>query len=103
MKKFAALNLMMVILVLLVTTACNKNDASTPTPPSPPPPPPVIPPITKTYQWNEFVMGADLSYVNAVQDGGGVYKDSSVTKDPFIIFKQHGTNTVRVRLWHNTS
>ncbi len=46
-------------------------------------------------------MGADLSYVNEVQDYGGSYKDSGVTKDPFTIFKNHGCNTVRVRLWYN--
>ena len=62
------------------------------------------PPATdqrKFYPWTQFVMGADLSYVNQVQDYGGVYKDSGVVKDPFIIFKNHGANIVRVRLWHN--
>jgi arabinogalactan endo-1,4-beta-galactosidase len=53
------------------------------------------------YQWDKFAMGADLSYVNHVQDYGGVYKDSGVVKDPFTIFKNHGANVVRVRLWHN--
>ena len=53
------------------------------------------------YNRSQFVMGADLSYVNQVQDYGGVYKDSAITKDPFTIFKNHGTNVVRVRLWHN--
>lgn len=53
------------------------------------------------YNWNTFVMGADLSYVNQVQDYGGLYKDSGMVKDPFGIFKTHGANLVRVRLWHN--
>ncbi len=53
------------------------------------------------YSWTQFSMGADLSYVNQVQDYGGVFKDSGVIKDPFTIFKDHGANTVRVRLWHN--
>jgi len=53
------------------------------------------------YAWTQFVMGADLSYVNQVQDYNGVYKDAGVAKDPFTIFKDHGTNAVRVRLWHN--
>jgi arabinogalactan endo-1,4-beta-galactosidase len=83
---------------LLCIASCGKDK----TDPNPVPPQP--PPVTKKYyQWTEFVMGADLSYVNAVQDAGGVYKDSSAIKDPFTIFKNHGTNTVRVRLWHNTS
>lgn len=53
------------------------------------------------YTTDKFVMGADLSSVNGVQDNGGVYKDSAVTKDPFLIFKDHGANTIRVRLWNN--
>ncbi|MGC4101211.1 glycoside hydrolase family 53 protein [Ferruginibacter sp.] len=59
------------------------------------------PPAKVFYNYNTFVMGSDLSYVNEVQDYGGVYKDSGVVKDPFVIFKNHGNNTVRVRLWHN--
>jgi len=62
----------------------------------------VTPTTDKTYYTtSQFVMGADLSYVNQIQDYGGTYKDSGQIKDPFLIFKQHGTNTVRVRLWHN--
>jgi arabinogalactan endo-1,4-beta-galactosidase len=53
------------------------------------------------YNPSTFVMGADLSYINQVQDYGGVYKDSGVVKDPFTIFKNRGANVVRVRLWHN--
>ncbi len=53
------------------------------------------------YPYTQFVMGADLSYVNQVQDYGGVYQDSGTVKDPFTIFKNHGANLVRVRLWHN--
>ena len=58
-------------------------------------------PVKKFYGYTEFVMGADLSYVNQVQDYGGIYKDSGKIKDPFTILKDHGTNLVRVRLWHN--
>lgn len=54
-----------------------------------------------TYKWQQFVMGADLSYVNEIEDYGGIYKDNGVKKDPFTIFKKYGNNTVRVRLWHN--
>ena len=85
-----------ITLVALILLSCGKKDN--------PPSPPVNPPVTKKfYNWNEFVMGVDLSYVNAVEDAGGTYKDSSAVKDPFLIFKNHGANTVRVRLWHNTS
>src|ERR1700730_2620023 len=53
------------------------------------------------YAWNQFVMGADLSYANAVEDNGAVYKDSGNSKDLFTIFKNHGANLVRVRLWYD--
>ena len=52
------------------------------------------------YGWEKFSMGVDLSYVNQVEDYGGVYKDSGQVKDVFAIMKAHGANTVRVRLWH---
>ncbi len=50
---------------------------------------------------DEFAMGVDLSYVNQIEDHGGVYRDSSKVRDPFRIMKDHGANTIRVRLWHN--
>jgi len=51
---------------------------------------------------SNFFYGADLSYVNEMEDCGASYKDASgTTKDPFVIFKETGANLVRVRLWHN--
>jgi arabinogalactan endo-1,4-beta-galactosidase len=52
------------------------------------------------YNWEKFSMGVDLSYVNQVEDYGGIFKDSGKSRDPFRIMKDHGANTVRVRLWH---
>ncbi len=73
--------------------SCSKNVASNTVSPGIP---------AKTfYERSKLVMGVDLSYVNQVQDYGGLYKDSGAVKDPFTIFKNHGANTVRVRLWHN--
>ncbi len=54
-----------------------------------------------TYLPQDFIMGADLSYTNQVQDYGGIYRDSSTAKDPFLICKHRGTNLIRVRLFHN--
>ncbi len=54
----------------------------------------------KFYRWNEFNMGVDLSYVNQIEDYGGVYRDSGQTRDCLKILKDHGANTVRIRLWH---
>jgi len=53
------------------------------------------------YPLDKFCMGADLSYVNQVEDHEGVFKESSLEKDPFTLFKDHGCNLVRVRLWNH--
>lgn len=55
----------------------------------------------KIYNWQQFSMGVDLSYLNQLEDNNVQYRDSSISKDPYIIFHNHGANTVRVRLWHN--
>jgi arabinogalactan endo-1,4-beta-galactosidase len=53
------------------------------------------------YPAGKFVMGADLSNVNQILDHGGVYKDSGAVESPYIIFKKHGANVIRFRLFHN--
>lgn len=71
---------------LVYCTSCDSKDDSD-----------TSPPID-----NSFYYGADLSYINEMEDCGAVYKDSNgITKDPYVIFKEAGTNLVRVRLWHN--
>jgi len=57
--------------------------------------------IYSYYTPSQFVLGADLSYANQIEDHGGVYLDSSKVRDPFLIMKEHGANLVRVRLWNN--
>ncbi|MEH6406374.1 MAG: glycosyl hydrolase 53 family protein [Leeuwenhoekiella sp.] len=49
-----------------------------------------------------FYYGADLSYVNEMEDCGATYKDlDGVIKDPYKIFSEAGANLIRVRLWNN--
>ena len=48
-----------------------------------------------------FAMGVDLSYVNQIEDHGGIYRENGVQVDPFEVLQKHGANAVRVRLWHN--
>jgi arabinogalactan endo-1,4-beta-galactosidase len=53
--------------------------------------------------WNttdQFVMGADLSYVNQILDHNGVYRDSGIIAEPYKIFKDYGANVIRFRLFH---
>ena len=52
---------------------------------------------------DEFVMGVDLSYVNQVEDFGGVYKVNEEKTDAYNLFKNKGANLVRLRLWHHPS
>ncbi len=49
----------------------------------------------------EFYTGADLSYVNEMQDCGAEYRLKGTSYDPFSLFADAKTNLVRVRLWHN--
>jgi arabinogalactan endo-1,4-beta-galactosidase len=54
------------------------------------------------YDISKLIVGADLSYVNAIEDFGGKYFDSLGKKvDPFVFLHSQGTNLVRVRLWNN--
>jgi arabinogalactan endo-1,4-beta-galactosidase len=50
-----------------------------------------------------FYFGADLSYVNELEDCGAVYKVGDKPHDPYTLFKDRGCNLVRLRLWHTPS
>ena len=45
--------------------------------------------------------GADMSYVNEMEDCGAVYRLHGQRIDPFRLFKREGGNLVRVRIWVN--
>jgi len=78
------------VLAIFVIIACNSNNSDNssdnddiPTPIS-------------------FYYGADLSYINEMEDCGATYKNSNgLVKDPYAIFKNEGANLVRLRLWYN--
>lgn len=44
-------------------------------------------------------LGADLSYVNEMEDCGAVYRLHGKPMDPFTLLKKEGGNLVRVRIW----
>ncbi|MFT5999210.1 MAG: arabinogalactan endo-1,4-beta-galactosidase [Neolewinella sp.] len=52
---------------------------------------------------SDFYLGADLSYVNEMDDCGVRYKEDGTEKDPYAIFADAGANLVRLRLWHTPS
>lgn len=48
-------------------------------------------------------MGADMSFVNEMEDCGAVYNENGAAKDPFAILKEHGADLVRVRIWNDAT
>ena len=50
-----------------------------------------------------FLLGADLSMLKVDEDAGVVYRDHGRSGDCIQIFKQHGWNMVRLRLWVHPS
>lgn len=47
-----------------------------------------------------FINGIDVSFIPQIEDLGGVYMENGVATDPLTIFKNHGINYIRLKLWH---
>ena len=79
---------LIILVISILFISCSKDDSETV--------------IIENTSSNVFYYGADLSYVNEMEDCGAVYKDSNENfKDLYKIFAEAGTNLVRIRLWHN--
>lgn len=50
-----------------------------------------------------FIKGADISFLNEIEDRGGVYYDEGVEKDALRILKDNGINYIRLRIWNDPS
>lgn len=48
-------------------------------------------------------LGADLSYVNEMEECGAVYRANGRRVDPFVLMKAKGGNIVRVRIWNDAT
>jgi len=48
----------------------------------------------------EFIKGGDLSYQLRVEEYGGIFREGGVKQDALTIFKRHGFNYARARLFH---
>ena len=48
----------------------------------------------------DYAIGADLSFLKQAEDGGTVFKDNGEEKAGLAIFKEHGYNWIRLRLFH---
>jgi arabinogalactan endo-1,4-beta-galactosidase len=49
---------------------------------------------------SEFIKGVDLSTLLQIEDNSGVFKENGNVKDPILIFKDHGIDYVRLKIWH---
>ena len=56
--------------------------------------------LTEQFDSGSLFLGADLSYVNEMEDCGGVYRQDGKTVDAYQLFADKKCNLVRVRLWH---
>ncbi len=74
------------LLLILTASGCKKEDTGS---------------IRAFYTPDQFVMGADLSFANQIMEHGGIFRDSGQMEDPYVIFKAHGANVIRFRLFHN--
>jgi arabinogalactan endo-1,4-beta-galactosidase len=78
---------LIIILISVLLISCNKKDSES---------------EVQENKNTNFYYGADLSYVNEMEDCNATYKDFNGNfKDPYKIFSEAGTNLVRIRLWHN--
>ena len=56
--------------------------------------------LSQPLQAAEYVVGADLSFLKQAEEQGRVFKDDGAPKPGLQIFKDHGYNWVRLRLFH---
>lgn len=49
---------------------------------------------------SDYAIGADLSFLKQAEDSGTVFKDGGQAKPGLQIFKDHGYNWIRLRLFH---
>ena len=81
----------LVLFIIIISVSCSNNKKEI-----------AIEEVIENTKLPDFYYGADLSYVNEMEDCGAIYKDANnITKDPYKIFKEAGSNLVRVRLWLN--
>ena len=48
---------------------------------------------------SSFFIGADVSFLQQIEDSGGVFRDNGKPQDCLAILKRHGFNYIRLRIW----
>jgi arabinogalactan endo-1,4-beta-galactosidase len=56
--------------------------------------------ITDRVCGQEYAIGADLSFLKSAEDNGFSFKENDSVKKGLLIFRDHGYNWVRLRLFH---
>ncbi len=54
-----------------------------------------------TLKAQEYAVGADLSFLKQAEDSGFKFKENGQAKPGILIFKDHGYNWIRLRLFHS--
>lgn len=57
--------------------------------------------ISANLSAQEYAIGADLSFLKSAEDRGFQFKENEVAKPALMIFKDHGYNWIRLRLFNN--
>lgn len=47
-----------------------------------------------------ILVGGDISFLPEIEDHGGIYSDADGQKDLLSLMKEHGFDSIRLRLWH---
>jgi len=55
---------------------------------------------TSVLSGQEYAIGADLSFLKNAEDKGFHFKENDTAKPGLLIFKEHGYNWIRLRLFH---
>jgi arabinogalactan endo-1,4-beta-galactosidase len=55
---------------------------------------------TSVLSGQEYAIGADLSFLKSAEDRGFQFKENNMARPGLIIFKDHGYNWIRLRLFH---
>ena len=53
------------------------------------------------FSQEEFIKGADVSFLQQIEDNGGIFGENGAIKDPLQILKDNNINYIRIRLWNN--
>lgn len=78
MKKIA-------LFLVLILLSCSSNDSN--------------PPATTPIVTQEFIRGADMSYLPLIESEGTIYKHNNVPENALTTLKNAGCNYIRIRLW----